>query len=126
MRIKALSMLTSLALASALPLSAQDPSAPQPTTAEQPQVELPATPPDEGETLAEPATTPQQYEQAPAIEEQTEAEMQGAGTPDAVTNEPDLGSDEDLPKTASPLGLLALLALGGAGSAYSLRRTRKR
>lgn len=119
MRIKALSMITSMVLASALPLSAQDPSAPQPTQPDQPAIEQPATPPEESATLAEPTAAQQQYEQAPAIEEQTESAMQADGAEDPVTG------DQDLPKTASPLGLLALLALGGAGSAYGLRRARK-
>ena len=34
-------------------------------------------------------------------------------------------TDDELPRTAGPLGLLALLGLAGAGSAFGLRRLRK-
>lgn len=95
---KALTILTVLALLCA-PLAAQD--------AEDPMQEAP------------------QYEPATETEVSAEATLQGdvEGDVSALDEE---ASDEELPRTASPLALLALLGGAGVASGLGLRLRRRR
>lgn len=137
MRLRTLPILAALVFALASPLlAAEDPQAPytkppmdetqpapQPqdsTALSAPQQEdpvtratpvAPPTDPAPAVTPPEPATPPQQN----TATSQTEVTTTTAATPE----------DSGLPKTASPLALLALLGLGGAGSAYRLRQARR-
>jgi hypothetical protein len=99
-----------LALLLALPVAAQDYDPPQPA------------PPAAEESSA--ATAPEaEHVPAPAARAQEPA----APAPAATTENVPAGEDvNQLPRTASPLGLLLLVGLGGAGSAAALRLARQR
>jgi hypothetical protein len=90
--------IAALALLLASPLAAQqlDPYEPEPQEEQQP-IE----------------------EQQPMDDPELEAEAEG-------DTEVDSDADAVLPQTASPLGLLALIGLGGAGAALGLRKARRK
>lgn len=105
MRIIALSMLTAILLIPTTALIAQTPE--NPTQPEPSPVE---------ETSLSPGAELQDTEQG------SDAEAADATYNDEATME----DDEELPRTASPLALLALVGAAGAGSALSLRSLRRR
>lgn len=72
------------------------------------QVPDPVDPMTDPADTEEPEVSPEQAQQQPAAD----AEKQGAG-------------DEELPRTASPLGLVLLLGLAGTGSAVGVRALRR-
>lgn len=122
MRAKVFSIVSILGLVLALPLAAQVPEEdnpqqdPQQVTEEQ-QLQEPVEPvePEQSEEPAE--TTGDQQEAEQSSERASEQAAEG-----------DIESDEDmerLPKTASPLALLALIGAGGLGSAAFLRSRRR-
>jgi len=90
-------------------------STPALVTAQGEVVPPPAEPPPVEEPVAE--SPMEASAQAPAAEEQAPAT-------EPATQEATAG--EQLPRTASPLALLALLGLGSAGSALGLRIARRR
>lgn len=112
MRAKVLSIVAILGLAVALPLSAQvpedDPNLPeeqQQQEQQQEQQEQPVEPQDQSET---------------------ESDIRGEAELEAEAEADVEGDMEALPRTASPLALLALLGAGGLGSAVALRIRRRR
>lgn len=116
----ALALLALLALA---PLAAQvegETAQDEPTvTAEPaatPQVEPPADP-EASQEAVEPTEPP-----AVEGEQAQQASPETTGQPGEAAYD----SDEELPKTASPLALIALLGAGSAGSALGLRFMRRR
>lgn len=54
------------------------------------------------------------------------AELDATASAEAEVSTDVSTEEEELPKTASPLALLALLGLGGSGAAYGIRRARRR
>ena len=100
-------------------------STPALVTAQGDVVPPPAEPPPVEEPVAE--SPMEASAQAPAAEEQapaTEPATQEATATAEVSAEAPAG--EQLPRTASPLALLALFGLGSAGSALGLRIARRR
>jgi hypothetical protein len=84
--------------------------------------------PDQDSTQPEPLAEESAAVQAPAEPpaempmDSAEVESQGTDTSAEVSAE----SGEELPRTASPLALIALLGAGSVGSAFSLRFARRR
>lgn len=127
MKLKVAPILTSLMFVFSLALIAQVGDERQPLTPGEPMTDRP--------TIELPAV---HYEDPPAIETETEAALQDETAPQESAPESDPWADTsvpaeetsaathgELPRTASPLGLLALLGLGGAGSALGLRLARR-
>jgi hypothetical protein len=116
MRIKTLYTLAAVAFALAAPaiVTAQGEVVPPPAAPplEQPVAEAPT---------AEEAQLPAAEEQAPVAEPMATEEAVAAPS---APPETDAASGEELPRTASPLALLALLGLGSAGTALGLRVAR--
>jgi len=94
-------------IAPAQPAASADAQAPAP--------EQPAAPAGLQEPTASPQTAPS--------ESQTPAAGTQAATPEPAVAAP---AESELPRTASPLALLALLGLGSAGSAAGVRAFRRR
>lgn len=63
---------------------------------------------------------------APAGEETATQEIEIRRDTATAAPEPIVGEPDDLPRTASPLALLALLGLGSSGGAIGLRVARRR
>lgn len=88
-----------------------------------------AAPVEAAQVTPPPATTP---ETTPApVEEQTPASTTAAAPASEPAATPPMPAAHaeapaELPKTASPLALLALMGLGSAGSALGLRFTRRK
>lgn len=115
MKAKILTLLLGLAILGYAPLMAQVPEEPMPeeqapVTEEQPPAEVPAV-----EETEEPVATDPTIEQEVPAAETEELELQ--------TDEE--GVAEELPATASPLPLIALLGGAGVASAAWLRLRRK-
>jgi hypothetical protein len=109
---KLLSIATLMALA-ALPLAAQSPEMPaeDPLAQEQEQDYGVETQPV-AESEAFPAEDPIAQEESYGTETQAVAEIEAG--------------DEELPRTASPLALIAMLGTAGAAAGYGVRRLRSR
>jgi hypothetical protein len=118
---KLLSIATLVALA-ALPLAAQiqdDPADPADQSVAQD--ESYGT---EAEPLAEPADVPA-YDEAPIADDQSMIDESAEST-ETVAATDTVAGDEELPRTASPLALIALLGTAGAAAGYGVRRLRAR
>lgn len=111
---KLLSICTLLGLA-ALPLAAQEPPAEDPM-ADPYAVETEAY----DETEAEPAS-----EDVVATETETMEQDTAAVDVDAEADVEIDAADEELPRTASPLALMALIGSAGAAAGFGVRRARK-
>lgn len=116
MKTKIFALLLGLALVGYVPLTAQVPEETMPeeqtpVTEEQPPAEVPPV-----EETEEPAATAPIEQEEPAAAETEELELQ--------TDE-EGAAEEELPATASPLPLIALLGGAGVASAAWLRLRRK-
>ena len=122
MRTKALAFLAALALLTLAPVAAQETG----YEAEGLQaVETEATAEVTAEATAEATAEPM----APEAVELDTAEVPDPALEPAVESTAPLAEEqasEELPRTASPLALLALLGLGSAGSALGLRSLRRK
>jgi hypothetical protein len=112
MRNKAMSLLAALTLLALAPLAAQEAGY---------ESELPPAP--ESEVTAEATPEPMAPE---AIELDAANVPEPAATELETTTEFDADASEELPRTASPLALVALLGLGSAVSALGLRSVRRK
>lgn len=118
---KTIAILSMLACFLALPLAAQtmDEGAPEGEPAAEQATELnapEAQPADEGVMAADEG----------AMQDEQAVSDDGSVSEEASQAESDVAADEDsLPRTASPLGALALLSAVGAGAAVGVRRLRK-
>lgn len=126
MKLKSLSILTAFALILALPMmvQAQDPNDPKEPESELEQdVEQTA---DEVEEDVE-QTAAEVEEDVEAAGDEVEQEAEEAED-DLSAEDDEFAADDDreLPQTASPLALIALLGGTAAGSAFGVRALRRR
>jgi hypothetical protein len=127
MRTKAMTWLAALALLTLAPLAAQEAGfeseTTQPVEAEA-TTEAPAEPvaPEAVDLSTAEVPEPAIEETEPALEESATEEPAAESSLEPMAEE----SAEELPRTASPLALLALLGLGSTASALGLRSARRR
>lgn len=77
---------------------------------------------DPYEEESQPSQTEEQQQQDAAQDEDNSFDVDLEVEADVDTDR----NDEELPQTASPLALLALIGTGGAGGAFFLRKLRRR
>ena len=110
-KLKTLTILTALLLLVSTPIFAQ--------TADDP---MDADETTQEETVAGSADAQLQADSDEGVEANAEASV---SVDDDADLENDFENDGELPQTASPLALLALLGTAGAGTAFGLRRLRE-
>jgi len=114
-KFKTLTILTALLLLISTPIFAQtadDPMDPDATTQQE-------------ETVETEANAQLQADADEGVEASAEASVNVEDEADLEAETDDDFDDDELPQTASPLALLALLGSAGAGTAFGLRRLRK-
>lgn len=145
--VSTLSVVTALGLLLCVPLAAQDVPDQQPAEeeglvqvpAQELEAEAPAQeleqelesaqsdPAQEGQGESAPSEVPESEIAAGEGSEESEAaESSEAATPEARTSGADERSIENMPKTASPLALVALIGASGVAGGLGLRRFRRR
>lgn len=126
MKTKTFSLLAALALFIALPVLAQSPQGSDQPTAQAPMDESAAVgAPVENVEVTEASPDLEATEASPSDLESSQTEL-GADLETAADVNTDVEGESELPRTASPLALLALLGLGAGGSAFGLRRATRR
>lgn len=118
MKINTFKTLPILALL-ALPLAAQTPSPYNTPSPDDPNRMNPISAPENAAPPADASTT--------TTQDQTRNDTATTTTTETTTTTTGSTSTDEnaLPQTAGPLGLLALLAIGSAGSAFGLRKARR-
>jgi len=122
-KFTALPILALLALMLAVPLAAQNPSPYNTPSPDDPNRMNPISAPKDA---APPADQPvDKVDPSTSTTTTTTTTTNDPATNESTTATETTTQDSSLPQTASPLALLALLAAGGATSAFGLRKARR-
>lgn len=132
LNLKALTILSALLLFLSLPALAQmsdepmqDQSNPAVQTEQQTDTQQADSQDGEQAGVETSASAELQADDDQGVSADAEASAEVNASDDTSAEDTGSESEENLPQTASPLALLALLGSAGAGSAFGLRRLRK-